>query len=82
MIKINASAVTYLDTNLLSSEDSLPTISHNNNVQFKFSIVEYCLFALSEYLHVHDLNSNLWERQCHTSFTDEDTEVQMTYKGV
>lgn len=31
---------------------------------------------------MHYLNNNLWEKQCQAYFTDEETEVQKTYKGV
>lgn len=52
----------HLDIDLVSSADSFPILSCNNNVQFKFNILEYCLFALREYLHMHDLNNSLWEK--------------------
>lgn len=45
-IKISASVVTHLDIDSVSSADSFPKVSHNNNVQFKFSTVEYCLLEL------------------------------------
>ena len=38
MITINASIVTHLDTDLVSSTESLPIVSCNDNVQFKHNL--------------------------------------------
>lgn len=82
MVKINAPVVTNLDTDLLSTAHSLPLISHNNNMHATIVSFNVPCLCSAKYFHTDDLSNNLWERHYHTHFTDQKTEVQVSFTGV